>query len=198
MKESKRILGLTVNISGGRNDGIRQLEIRIRELYVHDAAQELQESIVRGNESQQEHNLKSAHKIQQAAGETRYFTHSGFSADLTFAWQDDSERRDKWYAGHVSLDRANAECFSILSKIVKAVGHADEIGPRKLIEALRIKMGVLPVKYLPSEYVFVRDQHFDLDAEIPPFELPSEPDASAELDPEAEELLENPEAAEAA
>ena len=198
MKNDKSILGLAVDVSDGRTDGIRRLEIRVREFIVHDAAQELQESISRGNQSQQMHNLQCANKVQQAAGETRYFTHTSYAADATFAWQDDPTNRNQWYAGSVSLDSASSECFALLNKIVKSVGHGAEIGPRKLIEGLRTKLGVLPVKYLSGEYVFVRDQDFDMDAEIPPFELPSEPDITAEGDAELADMLANPEAANAA
>ena len=195
----KKVIGFQAEISRAGSQGVRKLELRVRSYNVRDAAHELRDAIRRGNEKDQAYYLKLANAVQAESGDTRYLDDMSCTrTELGFRWQDDTENGvNNWYAGSVELRYADPTTFKLLARICKVAGHAYETEPRDLVATLVAKLHAIPATYSTGNHIWIPDQRFDIDAEIPPFvREPAQP--APQLPALAEETVQDGSGSEAA
>jgi len=167
MGKSKHVIGFRVGIGNGSSYGYRHLSIEVRPMRQTDMMAAVKESITA---SYVEQYLREAAAVYRETGDTVALKPVSDDCELEFTWQDDSERRDRWYGARLEMSRPDDTSVALLNQIHKAAGSLRlQSDPREFIRALRSKLGAKPMRYFSEggHGCWIEDKDWDLGKAIP-------------------------------
>jgi hypothetical protein len=141
----------------------------------YDAAEQLAATL---GTSEEDERVRRARVVKAASGQTRFLESRWRHADLTFTWQDDTDRPGVWYGGRGELDSVDPHNVERLQVILRRVGYPERFTPAEYVLALMALCRYVPiVQHRDQDACFsfaTVDARFDVNAAIPRPEPASE------------------------